>query len=178
MKEEDLKERLLSILKEKALMRGDFLLSSGQRSSFYIDAKRVTLDGEGLQLISDLVFGIMQKIGAKVIGGPCIGADPVVGAVLCKDRSLRGFLIRRERKEHGTKALIEGNLHKGDKVLLFEDVLTTGQTLLSAIKAVEKEGAEVVAVVVLVDREEEGGELLLQRGYKLFPLFKKSQILP
>ncbi len=191
----DARHRLKTLIAEKCVLRGDFLLASGQRSPVFFDCKRVTLDPEGIHLIAslilDLIHDLVRSDGRPIdaIGGPTIGADPVVGHVAGLSweratqgsgtrstaalRPLRGFLVRKGTKDHGTGRVIENDIPKGSRVVIFEDVVTTGGSTLEAIARAEEAGLEVAAVVAVVDREQ-GGETALAR-FRYHPLFKKSE---
>ena len=191
----DARDRLKALIAEKCVLRGDFVLASGQRSDVFFDCKRVTLDPEGLHLIAgmilDLIDDLVRRDGRPIdaIGGPTIGADPVVGHVADRPgraararakaprdlapRPLRGFLVRKATKDHGTGRVIENDILKGSRVVIFEDVVTTGGSTLEAIARAEEAGLEVAAVVTVVDREQ-GGDASLAR-YRYHPLFKKSE---
>jgi orotate phosphoribosyltransferase len=191
----DARHRLKTLIAEKCVLQGDFLLASGQRSQVFFDCKRVTLDPEGLHLIAGMILDLIDDLARRdgrpieAIGGPTIGADPVVGHVAGLSweratqgsgtrstaalRPLRGFLVRKSTKDHGTGRLIENDIPKGSRVVIFEDVVTTGGSTLEAIARAEEAGLEVAAVVAVVDREQ-GGETALAR-YRYHPLFKKSE---
>lgn len=173
-----LKDDLLKILEQKSIIRGDITLASGKKSSYYIDVKMTSLNRDGVVLCAQLFSGELSGIDA--VGGPTIGADPFIGAILYECRKnnmpMSGFLVRKQSKAHGTQKLIEGPLKKGDNVVVLEDVITTGGSVLSAIQTVEEFGAKVVKVLSVVDREEGGEEFLKQKGYPLFPIFKKSEL--
>ena len=176
------KKRLGEILKEKSVLRGEFKLSSGKTSDYYIDGRLTTLDSEGLNLIGELFSEeIIRDPEISAVGGPTMGADPIVGSVLThcglKKISLNGFLVRKEEKQHGTGRLIEGNLKKGDKVAVVEDVITTGGSVLKAINAIEDAGAAISRVLVIVDREEGGEEKFKELGYEFYSVFKISDLL-
>lgn len=173
-----IKAELLNILNQKSIIRGDIILASGKKSSYYIDAKMTTMDRDGIVLCAQLLSGQLEGIDA--IGGPTIGADPFIGAILyeCKknNKPISGFLVRKQSKSHGTQKLIEGLLKKGDKTAVIEDVITTGGSVYQAIQTIEEYGAKVVKVLCLVDREEGGKEFLEGKGYPVFPVFKKSEL--
>ena len=191
----DARDRLKALIAGKCVLRGDFLLASGQRSPVFFDCKRVTLDPEGIHLIAglllDFIRDLVRQDGRPIdaIGGPTIGADPVVGHVAGLSweratqgsgtrsapalRPLRGFLVRKATKDHGTGRLIENDIPSGSRVVIFEDVVTTGRSTLEAIRRAEEAGLEVAAVVAVVDREQ-GGDTTLAR-YRYHPLFKKSE---
>ena len=190
----DGRARLKELIQEKCVLHGDFVLASGQRASVYFDGKRATLDPEGVHLIASLILELADRLAADdgrpvdAVGGPTIGADPVVGHVAglsweraqaagseggTPPRTLRAFLVRKESKQHGTRRLIENDIPPGARVIVFEDVVTTGGSTLAAIKMIEEAGLEVAAVVAMVDREQ-GGEQALA-GYRYRPFFRKSE---
>ena len=191
----DARDRLKTLIAEKCVLQGDFVLASGQRSQVFFDCKRVTLDPEGIHLIAGLLLDLIDDLARRdgrpidAIGGPTIGADPIVGHVAGLSweratqgsgswsrpalRPLRGFLVRKETKEHGTKRAIENDIARGSRVLIFEDVVTTGGSTLEAIGRAEEAGLEVAAVVSVVDREQGGLEALAR--YRYYPMFKKSE---
>jgi len=177
------KEKLLQILKEKSLLRGDFVLASGARSTYYIDGKKTTFDPEGAYYIGQLLMDEIQKLNVKVdaVGGMSIGADPMVIAIGLAARErripLRVFVTRKAVKDHGTKKLIEGNFESGDKVVLVEDVMTTGGSTLQAVEIVRQAGGEVVAAMVIVDREQGGKKNLEEVGIPLISIFSINNIL-
>ena len=177
------RDRLFHLIREKALKRGEFILSSGKRSSYYLDLRAITLDPEGSFLAASLILEKLSKENLKVdaIGGPTLGADPIVGAVLAlsynQRKPLRGFIVRKERKKYGTKNLIEGSLNAGDKVLVIDDVATTGASLLKAIKEVENFGYKILETWVIVDREEGAKDKLKAEGYSLFSFYTMSEFL-
>lgn len=172
------KQSLLKILKEKSVIHGRITLSSGKESSYYVDAKMTSLDSEGVVLASKIFF--RQLKGIDCVGGPTLGADPFLGAILyeChkKKRPMTAFIVRKKSKEHGTMKLIEGPLKPGCRVAVLEDVITSGNSVFQAIQTVEEFGAKVVKVLALLDREEGGREFLEQNGYPLFSIFKKSDL--
>lgn len=174
MEEAELKAELLKCIQEKAVIRGLRKLASGKESNFYIDGKQVTLDAKGLFLTAKVIYGMVHSVHADAIGGPTLGADPIAAAVaLLSSQSghpLKAFLVRKAAKDHGIEKLIEGPaLHEGDRVVMVEDVITTGQSVLRAIQEVEKTKAKVVKVICLVDRNEGATEALA--AYQYTPIF-------
>jgi orotate phosphoribosyltransferase len=169
------KERLLRLLKEKALRFGDFVLASGRSSSYYVNGKLVSLDPEGLYLLSEVILDTIKDDQVDAIGGMTLGADPMVGGVVAlagqRGVPLRGFIVRKERKDHGTASQVEGALKSGDRVVIVEDVSTTGGSSLKAIKVVEELGCEIVKVIVLLDRDEGARENFGRGGYRFEPIF-------
>ena len=173
--------RLKELVEQKAVLRGEFTLSSGLKSSHYVDARRVTHDAEGITLIGELVQEIVAAAGVEAIGGPTAGANPIITAAQIaahrKQQPLGGFFVRSERKQHGTGQLIEGNhpASPGARVAIVDDTLTTGGSIERAIEAVESAGSKVVKVVVLVDRRQGGAERLRARGYDVQALFEADE---
>lgn len=167
-------DRLFQVFKERAVLRGEFTLSSGARSSYYFDGRMVTLWPEGVYLIGKKVLDLVVEAGAQAVGGPTIGADPMVAAVALvshlEGRPVPAFIVRGEAKAHGTQKEIEGPLEDGARVALVDDVVTTGGSLLRAIAAVEERGCRVVKVVALLDRQQGGSEEIRRRGYDFVSL--------
>jgi orotate phosphoribosyltransferase len=174
------RDRLRALLKEHSLMFGDFTLVSGKKSRFYFDSKKTTLRAEGAWLTASEILRTLRERGieADAIGGMTLGADPIVCPVAALSHRdgppLRAFIVRKEAKGHGTGRQIEGDLEPGSRVVVVDDVVTTGGSTLRAIEAVEQAGHEVVAVLALVDREE-GGTEALQR-WEFIPLYRRSEI--
>jgi orotate phosphoribosyltransferase len=174
------RERLRRLLREHSLRFGDFVLASGKRSPFYFDSKKTTLLPEGAWLVAVEVLAALDERGieADAIGGMTLGADPIVCPVAALSygtaRPLRAFLVRKEAKGHGTGQRVEGSLFPGARVVVVDDVVTTGGSTMRAIEAVLAEGCQVVAVVCLVDREEGGRELLAR--WPFVPIFRRSEI--
>jgi orotate phosphoribosyltransferase len=174
------RERLKQLLKEHSLMFGDFTLVSGKKSSFYFDSKKTTLRPEGAYLVAAEILEMMRDRGiqADAIGGMTLGADPMVCPVAALSHidgpAMRAFIVRKEAKEHGTGRQIEGDLEAGSRVIVVDDVVTTGGSTLRAIEAVEAAGHEVVAVICLVDREEGGSEKLAK--WPFFQIFSRQDL--
>ncbi|MCX8022672.1 MAG: orotate phosphoribosyltransferase [Syntrophorhabdaceae bacterium] len=168
----DDRERLLKILKRLSYEEGEFILKSGKKSSFYIDARETTLNPEGMYLTGRLMYDILKEIqGVRAVGGVSVGADPLVCAVLMVSYNLgddiKGFFIRKEPKGHGKNLWIEGakNLYPGMDVVILEDVVTTGGSSLRAVEITEKEGYRVKGIIALLDRLEGGREAIESKGY-------------
>lgn len=174
MDETKLKETLLELIKTKALMRGGCTLASGKKSDFYIDGKQVTLDPNGILVVGKLILSMIQALHADAVGGPALGADPIATAVALLSsqtgKPLKAFIVRKEAKRHGMQKMIEGPaLKEGDRVVMVEDVITTGGSVLAAIQEVEKLKVRVVKVICLLDRNEGAGEKLVP--YQYTPIF-------
>ncbi|MFN9234243.1 MAG: orotate phosphoribosyltransferase [Planctomyces sp.] len=162
------RNRLMELIRERALKFGDFTLASGKKSPYYLDGKQVTLSAEGLLQISWGLLELLQGIQFSGFGGMSIGADPIVGGVLvaaaAQNRPLQGFMVRKEAKGHGTQRFIEGPISPGDKVVIVDDVVTTGGSALQAVDRVQEFGCEVVHVVGIVDRLQGGEAAFKARG--------------
>ena len=166
------RQRLIALYKERALKFGDFTLASGKKSSYYLDSKQITLHAEGLQVVSEGLLDLLEGVDFDAIGGMSIGADPIVGGVLavaakCGRPNLQGFLIRKEAKGHGTGKYVEGPVQPGARVVIVDDVITTGGSSLTAIDRIVEFGCSVVQVVAIVDRMEGGAEAFAARGLPL-----------
>jgi orotate phosphoribosyltransferase len=177
----DLRTKLFKLLKEKALKKGRVTLASGRESDFYFDMKPAMLDPEGASLMAELILHELQGVKADAIGGLVMGAVPLVSPVAMKShkfgRSLRGFFIRKEPKDHGTKKLIEGDSIQGTKVVILDDVTTSGGSAMEAVKAAEDAGAEVTLVLAIVDRGEGAAELYEREGVPFGRLFRADEFL-
>lgn len=176
-----MKEELLEIIRRESIQFGDFTLASGQKSKYYIDIRRTSLYPQGLNLISRIILNEIDCLNIDSIGGPTIGADPIVSGVVLLSagtkKPLGGFLIRKEKKGHGTGKKIEGCFSKGSKTVLVEDVITSGASTINAIAAIEAEGGEVLMVIAVIDRMQGGREKIEKEGYKFKSLFTSSDIL-
>ena len=152
----DDRAELLAAIREKAVVHGDFVLSSGQRASWYIDLRRILLDGRVAPLAGRVMLDLTADLGYQAVGGLTLGADPVATAIMHASASrgtpVDAFVVRKKDKEHGTQRRIEGPDVAGRRVLAVEDTSTTGASVLSAVDALREAGAEVVGVAVLVDR--------------------------
>jgi len=153
------RQKLLSTLAYKSFRLGEFKLSSGGTSDYYIDCRTTTLDAKGARLTGEVFVEEIRQRGWKpqAIGGLTMGADPIVVAVSVVSGDLHGFLVRKADKQHGTGQRIEGFREKGARVVIVDDVCTTGTSTIQAIEAAREFGFEVVGVMCLVEREEAGG---------------------
>jgi len=158
-KKADPRHALLSLLAYKSFRLGKFKLSSGGDSDYYIDCRTTTLDAKGAQLTGEVFFEEIRQRGWKpqAIGGLTMGADPIVVAVAVVSGSLHGFLVRKAEKQHGTGQRIEGFREKGARVVIVDDVCTTGGSTVQAIEAAREFGFEIAGVMCLVEREEANG---------------------
>lgn len=172
-------ERLLELVKEKSFLYGDFTLSSGLKSSYYFDGRLTTLWPEGAYLVGKMMFELVKDAGIEAIGGPTMGADPMVAAVALvshlEGKPIPAFMVRMQPKKHGTQRYIEGHLPPGGRVAIVDDVITTGGSVFRAIEAVEAEGCRVGRVVVLLDRNQGGADELRRRGYSFAALLRADE---
>ncbi len=175
--------RLLSLLAERSVRRGQFTLASGRQSTLYIDARLTTMSPEGLSLIGPLALGALRSAAWLVdsVGGLTLGADPVSYAISYASAStpfpVRAFSVRKEAKMHGMGRVIEGPFRQGDHVVVVEDVITTGNSALRAVDAVREAGGQIAGVLALIDREEGGREALEQAGLSVLTLVLARDIV-
>jgi orotate phosphoribosyltransferase len=175
--------KLLKLLKELSYEEGDFVLTSGKRSTFYIDCKETTLNPEGMHLVGNIMYEMVKEIkGIDAVGGVSIGGDPLVCAVVLeaykRNDNLKGFFIRKEPKGHGSNLWVEGgkNLQKGMNVVILEDVVTTGGSSLKAIDVTEKAGYNVKGTIAILDRLEGGKEAIESKGYMFKSIFNLNDL--
>lgn len=169
------KQALIALVREKALKFGEFTLVSGRKSSYYLDGKQVTLSPEGARLVAEGILDVLEAEGMPAaIGGMSIGADPITAAVVTmsalRGTPVRGFMVRKQSKGHGTDQYIEGPVQPGDEVVIVEDVVTTAGSSLTAIERAEAFGLKVGRVIAVIDRMEGGAEAFAARGYKFSSL--------
>jgi len=176
----DKKARLKEILLEKAIKFGDFTLASGQKSTYYINGKMATLDSEGLNMAAEIFLDMIENIECDGVGGPTLGADPIIGAIIAlahnRGRKLSGMIVRKEAKDHGTGKLIEGPIESGMKVVVIEDVTTTGGSPGRAVEAFRAAGCEVVKVMTIVDRQQGAAEKLSGMKVNYESIFTKQEL--
>ncbi len=160
-----MKERLVELIYEKSFKYSEepvFKLVSGRVSNYYVNCKTVTLHPEGMYVIGNIIFEMIRNLPVAGIGGLTLGADPIADAVAytsyLKGKPLEAFVVRKNAKSHGTMQWIEGNLKPGDKVVIVDDVITTGKSTIEAINRAREAGLSIVKVIVLVDRQEGGYE--------------------
>lgn len=173
---------LLQLLAQNSLQHGDFLLSSGVRSPYYIDARLTTMSPQGLRVIGELGFQTIVAQGwhADAVGGLTLGADPIAYAIAYFSANtttpIRGFTVRKEPKTHGAGRQIEGPFRPTDSCVVVEDVITTGTSAIHAIHVLREAGARVLGVLAIVDREEGGNERILELGVPLISLARVSEL--
>jgi orotate phosphoribosyltransferase len=183
------KSDLLELLKRISVAHGDFLLFSGARSSYYIDCRLTTLHPRGAWLVGNLMYAMIRAEASRrsatvdAVGGLTMGADPIslaVGMVShfeSPETAYQVFTVRKAPKAHGQTKLIEGNFHRGDRVVVIDDVITRGDSTLRAIEAVQAEGGIVEFAAVLVDRQEGGRQKIEEKGFSVLALFQKADLL-
>jgi orotate phosphoribosyltransferase len=162
---------LEALVRELALEVGQFRLASGKTSTYYLDCRKVTLDWRGANLVAEGLLELLGEPWPDAVGGMAIGADPITAAMVTvagrMGRPLRGFIVRKEAKQHGMGRQVEGPVAAGQRVVVVEDVVTSGASALAAIDAAEAFGLKVEGVLAVMDRLEGGRESLAQRGYPL-----------
>jgi orotate phosphoribosyltransferase len=160
------REKLLATLAHQSFRLGEFKLSSGGTSDYYIDCRTTTLDAKGSRLTGEVFLEEIRQRGWKpqAIGGLTMGADPIVVAVSVVSGDLNGFLVRKAEKQHGTGQRIEGYREKGARVVIVDDVCTTGASTVQAIEAAREFGFEIVGVMCLVEREEAKGRPSVEKA--------------
>jgi orotate phosphoribosyltransferase len=174
---------LVRLLAQRSVRRGRFTLASGRESSHYVDARLTTMSPEGLAVIGPLALEAIRERGWAVdaVGGLTLGADPIAYATAIASVSapplVRAFTVRKEAKQHGTGRLIEGPMREGDRVVVVEDVITTGGSALRAAEAIRHAGATISGILALVDREEGGRGVLEGEGFQVVSLTTLSELL-
>ncbi len=179
----ELKTKLAKLLLELSYREGDFTLTSGKKSEYYFDCKQTALHAEGSYLVGRLFVEMLKDFDCKGVGGMTLGADPLISSTTVVSHlegcPMPGFIIRKKSKGHGTDQYLEGlaNFEEGDKVVLLEDVCTTGGTLIQAAERVRDAGLEIVGVLAVLDREEGGREALKEAGLELSAIFTRKELL-
>jgi orotate phosphoribosyltransferase len=179
----DHRARLRDLLVERSLALGDFTLSSGARSSYYVDARRTTMSAEGQSLVGVLGYHRLRELAPTVrwVGGLTLGADPIANAIAHQSWQqadpIDAFTVRKAAKDHGTGRRIEGGLPPGAPVLVVEDTLTSGVSALEAVSVLRFHGAEVKGVLALVDREAGGVDALREAGLRVSVIFTAAELL-
>ena len=173
--------RLKTLIAELSVLKGrEFTLVSGRKSKILFDMKKIMLDPEGANLVAEAVLDRLGGAEADFIGGLAMGAIPLVTAVSMKSQGskpLRAFYVREKAKTHGTLNRVDGHLDDGARVILFDDVTTTGGSTMKAVAAVRERGCKVDTVVAIVDRQEGAEENLAAEGIALVALFRKEEFL-
>ncbi|MEM9657523.1 MAG: orotate phosphoribosyltransferase [Planctomycetota bacterium] len=168
------KQALIDLVRDKALAFGQFTLASGKTAEYYLDCRKVALDAAGARLIGAGMLDLLGEPLPPLVGGMAIGADPITAAILTlagvANKPLRGVMVRKDSKQHGTGKYVEGPYESGEEIVIVEDVVTTGGSSLLAIERCEAVGLRVKRVLAIVDRLEGGREAFAAKGYELAPL--------
>ncbi len=178
----ELKKKLFELLNNQALKRGKFVLSSGKESSYYLDGRVITLAPQGAYLVASIILDRIKGRDIDAVGGPTLGADPILGALAAvsymNNQAIKTFIVRKQAKEHGTGRQVEGPLlKKGDRVILVDDVATTGKAIIEAKQVLDKIGVISREAIVIVDRQEDAADNLAKAGLKLESIFSLSDFL-
>ena len=175
------KGRLLEIIKQKSLLKGRFKLVSGAMSDYYLDMKPTTFDPEGAALVSEIICNMLiDDRDVDSIGGLELGAVPIIVSVCARSwrgRPINGFVVRKEKKGHGTDRQIDGNFKPNSTVVLIEDVTTKGGSVMQAVRAVRELGGRVKKVIAVVDRLEGAAENLKREGIDLVAIYTTKDLL-
>jgi orotate phosphoribosyltransferase len=168
------KQKLIEIVRQHALRFGQFTLASGKTASYYLDCRHVTLHPQGANQIAAGMLGLMRESLPDAVGGMAIGADPITASIVMlagqNDLSLRGFMVRKEAKQHGMGKLVEGPVEPGMSCIIVEDVVTSGGSAMKAIEAVRDFGMTVKGVMAVIDRLEGGRSVFEREGIPLWTL--------
>lgn len=174
------RDELLGAIRKKAYREGEFTLASGKKSDYYIDMKEVTLDAGGNLLVGRIIFDVIKEWGAEAVGGMELGSVPISTAVslvsAIEGAPVANFIVRKQAKGHGAGKRIEGKIGRGSKVVVVEDVVSTGGSSLSAIDALREVGADIVGVISIVDREMGGAEAFEKKGVRYTPILTVSDV--
>lgn len=174
------RSRLIELVKEYALSFGDFTLASGAKANFYLDCRKLTLSGEGANQIAAGILELLQSDLPDAVGGMAIGADPITAAVITRawqaGQPCRGFIVRKESKDHGTGRQVEGPVHAGDRVAMLEDVVTSGGSSLKAIQHARDFGLKVERIITIIDRQAGGREKFEAEGVRFDSLLTLSDL--
>jgi orotate phosphoribosyltransferase len=181
---DEMKERLGEIIIARSFKYSDnppFTLASGKKSNYYFNCKPTTLDPEGMNLIGTILFNMLKDSEITAAGGLTLGADPIANALSVisyqKDKPIKSFIVRKDAKDHGTKNSIEGNIKPGEKVVIIDDVITTGGSTIIAIEQAREAGLIVDGVITLIDREEGGKENILRHVKNIQSVFTRTEII-
>ena len=185
MKIEEMKERLIAIVIERSFKYSDdppFTLVSGHKSNYYFNCKPTTLDPEGMNLIGEILFGMLEDTDVTAAGGLTLGADPIANALSVisfqKGKPIKSFIVRKDIKDHGIKNAVEGNVQPGERVVVLDDVITTGGSTITAISRVREAGLIADRAIVLIDREEENGRQNIEaQGLPVEAVLTRTEIM-
>ncbi len=170
------RDALLELIRKEALRRGDFTLASGKKATYYLDCRTITLHPRGANLIAEGMLDVLASMGPlpDAVGGMAIGADPITASIVTiagqRDLPLKGFMVRKEAKGHGTGKQVEGPVQPGQRVVIVEDVITSGGSAIKAVDAVREFGLVVEHVIAIIDRLAGGREAFAAKGIELTTL--------
>ncbi len=170
------RDALLELIRTEALQHGEFTLASGKKASYYLDCRNVTLHPQGANLIAAGMIDAIESAGPmpSAVGGMAIGADPITAAIITlagqRNLSLKGFMVRKEPKGHGTGKQIEGPVKPGEQVVIVEDVITSGGSAIQAVEAAREYGLQVQRVIAIIDRLAGGEQAFRAKGLQLITL--------
>ncbi|GAA4450848.1 orotate phosphoribosyltransferase [Novipirellula rosea] len=167
------RDALLDLIRAEALQTGEFTLASGKKASYYLDCRKITLHPKGANLIAEGMLSVIQAAGElpDAVGGMAIGADPITASIVTiagqRDLPLKGFMVRKEPKGHGMGKQVEGPVQPGQRVVIVEDVITSGGSAIKAVDAAEAFGLKVDCVIGIIDRLAGGAEAFAAKGLEL-----------
>ena len=181
---EEMRKRLAEIILEKSFRYSDdppFTLASGRTSNYYFNCKPTTLNPEGMNLIGSILFDMLRNVDVCAAGGLTLGADPIANALSLisyqQGKPIKSFIIRKDVKAHGTKSAVEGDVKSGEKVVIIDDVITTGGSTITAIERAREAGLDIELVIALIDREEGGRENIAKYVDRIESVFTRSEIM-
>jgi orotate phosphoribosyltransferase len=184
MTHDEMKHRLAEIILERSFQYRDnppFTLASGKTSNYYFNCKPTTMDPEGMYLIGNILFEMLSDADVSAAGGLTLGADPIANALSLisyqKKKPIKSFVVRKDAKNHGTKSGIEGNITPGERVVVIDDVITTGGSTITAVEIAREAGLKVDRVIALVDREEGGRENIEKYVDRVDAVLTRSEIM-
>ena len=179
-----MKNRLIELIIDKAFNYSEepvYKLVSGRLSNYYFNCKAVTLSPEGIYVIGHLLYDMVKDLKVDAVGGLTLGADPLSFATAytshLKEDPIEAFVVRKKAKEHGTMQWIEGNVKEGDRVVIVDDVITSGKSTIEAIIRARDAGLEIVKIIALIDRQEGGKEAVKDIGYDVAPVVTRDEIM-
>lgn len=165
---------------KEALQFGDFTLASGKKAKYYLDCRKLTLDSEAANVIAEGILEVLKDDMPEAVGGMAIGADPITAAVITcswqQNKPIKGFIVRKEAKAHGTGQQVEGPIEPGQRAVMVEDVVTTGGSSLRAIEYAREFGLKVDRIVAIVDRGENSAEIFNEVGVEFVSLLHVSDL--
>ncbi len=180
----EMKKRLAELIMEKSFRYSDnppFTLASGRTSNYYFNCKPTTMDPEGMNLVGEILFEMLSEADVSAAGGLTLGADPIANALSLisyqRGKPIKSFTIRKDVKDHGTKSNLEGDVAPGERVVIIDDVITTGGSTITAIERASAAGLVIGRVIALIDREEGGRENILKHVGRVDAVFTRSEIM-